>query len=234
MDICKLKRTIVLSAFCLLSFCSGEPTNVTELPFSQFLIKDALADVPSPKTELEGTLDAVIKVVEGLQGDKNTLKRRTELRKIINPRFDFEETAKRCLGSKWKDLSQSQQDEFVKLFSEMLVQTYISKIETVRSGMVKVLGEEVQESGNKAIVRTTAEIKGESVPIDYKLMLRGDTWRVYDVTVENIGLVANYRSEFAAIIRKEGIEGLLQRLRNKQGASVNMLKLLSFVKLTSL
>jgi phospholipid transport system substrate-binding protein len=99
------------------------------------------------------------------------------------------------------------------VFSELLARTYLSKIETVKPGMVKVDGENVDS--NKAVVKTIVTSKGDNFPIDYKLMFTDGRWQVYDVVIENIGLVANYRNEFAGIIRKDTFAGLMERLRQK-------------------
>jgi len=224
-----------LSALSLLTLTSNfEPRHqITSLALHAITANKAFA-AQSPKSELQSTLDKIVKAVQAFPGDPKKEERRAELRKIIDPRFDFQEMARRSLGANWKELTTAQQEEFVSLFSELLAKTYLSRIEVVQPGMVKVLGEEMLESAplsgdtssdstsatasssSKAIVRTTVNNKGEEFPIDYKVMLRNDSWRVYDVVIENIGLVANYRSEFAGIIRKEKVDGLMSRLREKQ------------------
>lgn len=173
----------------------------------------ALANTPSPRAEMQKTLDDIIKTVGIYPGDTQKDVRRGKLREIINPKFNFNEMARRSLGTNWNDITPEQQKEFTNVFSELLARTYLSKIETVKPGMVKVESEEVESS--KAIVKTTVLSKGDTFPIDYKLMLEGSNWQVYDVVIENIGLVANYRNEFSGIIRKEKFAGLMERLRKK-------------------
>lgn len=167
----------------------------------------------SPRVEMQQTLDKVVEVAVSYQGDKLQTQRRSELRKIIAPKFDFDEMAMRALGAHWKEISPEQQEEYVRVFSDLLARTYLERIETVQRNMVKIDQERVE--GSKALVRTTVTNKGDVFPIDYKLLNREGEWRVYDVIIENIGLVANYRAEFAGIIRKEKFEGLLKRLREK-------------------
>jgi phospholipid transport system substrate-binding protein len=168
---------------------------------------------PSAMAEMQTTLDGIIKVVEAAPGDDNKDKRRDQLRLLINPKFDFGEMAKRSLGTYWKEITPAEQEEFVRVFSDLLARTYLSRIETVKPGMVKVDAEDVDFP--KALVKTTVTNKGDQFPIDYKLLSRDGKWQVYDVVIENIGLVANYRNEFAGIIRKEKFAGLLDRLRKK-------------------
>ena len=124
--------------------------------------------------------------------------------------------SRRSLGPNWNDISAEEQSEFTEVFSELLARTYLSKIETVKPGMVKVESESVDPP--KAVVKTVVLSKGDSFPIDYKLMVGSNgKWQVYDVVIENIGLVANYRNEFSGIIRKDKFSGLMERLRAKLG-----------------
>jgi phospholipid transport system substrate-binding protein len=172
--------------------------------------------VVSPKGEVEAVIAEVVRIAQALPGEENTTKRRAELRQVINPRFDFAEMAKRSLGAEWRNCTPEQQKDFVDVFSGLLSRTYLSRIETVKPGMVTIDSEKLD--GIKAVVRTTVNHKGDQFPIEYKLLNEEGTWRVYDVVIENIGLVANYRNEFAGIIRKEKFEGLMQRLREKSAA----------------
>jgi phospholipid transport system substrate-binding protein len=170
-------------------------------------------DLPSPRSEMQQTLDKVVDVATEFRGDANKSKRRNELRKIISPKFDFKEMAMRALGTYWNEVSGEEQTEFVDVFSDLLAKTYLEKIETVERNMVKIESETIEAP--KAIVRTSVTNKGDVFPINYKLLLRDGNWKVYDVIIENIGLVANYRTEFAGIIRKEKFSGLMKRLREK-------------------
>lgn len=173
----------------------------------------SVAETVSPRVEMQRTLDDIIKTVGIYPGDGQKDVRRGKLREIINPKFNFNEMARRSLGTNWNDITPEQQKEFTTVFSELLARTYLSKIETVKPGMVNVESEEVESA--KALVKTTVLSKGDTFPIDYKLMLDGGHWQVYDVVIENIGLVANYRNEFSGIIRKEKFAGLMERLHKK-------------------
>jgi phospholipid transport system substrate-binding protein len=176
----------------------------------------ALAETQtSPRNEIQQTIDSIIKTVESLPGDSQKSQRRSKLREIINPKFDFDEMARRSLGANWNDISAEQQKDFTSVFSELLARTYLSKIETVKPGMVKVETEQVESP--KALVKTVVLSKGDTFPIDYKLVFKDGHWRVYDVVIENIGLVANYRNEFSGIIRRDKFSGLMERLRQKVG-----------------
>lgn len=172
-----------------------------------------LAEPPSPKVEIKNTIDSIIATVQANPGDAAKAARREKLREIINPKFDFDEMSRRSLGSNWTEITPAEQKDFTTVFSELLARTYLSKIETVKPGMVKVESEQVE--GPKAVVKTVVLSQGDTFPIDYKMMYREGGWRVYDVVIENIGLVANYRNEFSGIIRKDKFSGLMEKLRAK-------------------
>jgi len=168
----------------------------------------------SPSTLVQETVDRIIAVVERLPGKEQTKERRADIRKVIDPRFDFRQMAISSLGPSWNTITPEEQTKFTDVFSELLAKTYLARIENVRKGMVKVTGETTENP--RSIVRTNVNHEGEIFPINYKLMLTPDAgWRVYDVVIENIGLVANYRNEFSAIIRRDGFPGLMERLINK-------------------
>ncbi|MCB0331985.1 MAG: ABC transporter substrate-binding protein, partial [Bdellovibrionales bacterium] len=171
------------------------------------------ADVTSPKKEMEKTIAQLVDLVEKYPGDDNLSVRHEQMREVIGPKFDFDEMAKRSLGAQWKKITPTERQEFVDLFSELLATTYLGRIENVERNMVTVDEEKLRMP--RALVKTTVDYKGDLFPIDYKLINSDKGWRVYDVIIENIGLVANYRSEFAGIIRKNTFTGLLDKLRKK-------------------
>lgn len=195
-------KTIQLAAALLLLFVV-QPVFAEELPDG----------VNSPKAEMQSTLDSLVEVVQSHPGEEQLEDRRSKMREVIEPRFDFEEMSKRSLGAEWKSLSEPQRNEFVDLFSELLARTYLGRIENVEPGMVEIQDQKIRYP--RALVRTSVDYKGDTFPIDYKLVNRGGGWQVYDVIIENIGLISNYRNEFAGIIRKEKFAGLLERLRAK-------------------
>jgi phospholipid transport system substrate-binding protein len=173
------------------------------------------AAAPSPMQAVQKTIDEVLKVALTLKGDENKTKRREQLREIIAPRFDFSEMAKRSLGASWLKMSTTQQDEFVTVFSSLLGRTYLERVETIEEKMVTIDSENV--SMPKALVKTSVHRKGDVFPLDYRLHFQDNQWKVYDVIIENIGLVSNYRNEFSGIIRKDGIDGLISKLKDKEG-----------------
>ncbi|MDD2942266.1 MAG: ABC transporter substrate-binding protein [bacterium] len=133
---------------------------------------------------------------------------------IINPSFDFRAMSQSCLAANWKKADKAEQDEFVDLFSSLLRKTYLSRIrDNIAESKVDIVDERIR--GDKAVVKTKVEDKGDLVAIDYRMKLSGDAWRVHDVSIENVWLVSNYRSEFSSILRKSKMQGLLESLREK-------------------
>ena len=162
---------------------------------------------------MRATIDQLVDVVAGNPGDANKVTRRAKMYDVIAPHFDFEEMAKRSLGTNWTMVTPEDQAEFVKIFSKLLARTYLEKIEGIKKDIVKFKSEEVEFP--KALVKTTVENKGDVFPIEYKMINKDGGWKVYDVVIENIGLISNYRNEFAGIIRREKFTGLLEKLKAK-------------------
>jgi phospholipid transport system substrate-binding protein len=169
--------------------------------------------VDGAKRAIQMTIDSLVQVVEATRGANRRDERRSRMREVITPRFDFAEMSKSSLGHKWEQLNETQRKEFVDTFSELLAKTYLDRIGNIERGMVTVNGQ--RSSGPRAIVKTTVNYKGDVFPIDYKMLNQNGDWKVYDVVIENIGLVVNYRNEFAGIIRREQFNGLMKRLRDK-------------------
>lgn len=171
-----------------------------------------------PSAEIRQTIDAVKSTVKAEKGKLAEDALDVKLRGIIAPMFNFEEMSRRCLGPEWNKASAGEQQEFVKLFSELLERTYLKRIrQNAETSVIKEMNDSV--TGDKALVKSVIHAEDDDVSIDYRLLRDGARWRIYDVVVENVGLVTNYRSEFPDIIRKEGFTGLLTRLRNKQIAT---------------
>jgi phospholipid transport system substrate-binding protein len=182
-----------------------------------------LASVPGhvvagpPTDQLRESVDAVLKTLESPDGDRerNVSERRTAIRKTASSIFDFEESARRALGRHWQARTPRERAEFVRLFTDLLEHTYLGQIEQYSGEGVSYVGESID--GDQAIVRTKIITKqGTEVPVDYRMRRAGDRWQVYDVVIEGLSLIANYRSQFNRIIRTSSYEDLVTRLRAKE------------------
>ena len=167
--------------------------------------------------QLKGAIDRVVASLDDptMKGEGKAAERRAAVRKIANEIFDFGEIARRSLGRYWQPLSEAQRSEFVGLFGDLLERSYISKIELYGGEKIIYSGERVD--GDLAVVSTKIITKnGTEVPVDYRLFRRGDTWKVYDVNIEGISLVSNYRTQFNKIIQTSGYNSLVDRMKAKQ------------------
>ena len=181
------------------------------------LLTDRWAVAGVPTDQLKAQIDRVIKALEDpeLKKEGRAKDRRAAVRKIANEIFDFSETARRSLGRHWQGRTQAERDEFVQLFSDLLERSYISKIETY--GGEKILYNSDSVEGDQAKVQTKLVAKGGSeIPIEYRMHKAGDRWLVYDVVIEGVSLVANYRTQFNKIIQTSSFKELMNKMKNKQ------------------
>jgi phospholipid transport system substrate-binding protein len=172
---------------------------------------------PGPTDQLRSAIDRVLQVLEDpvLKQESQTVPRRRAIRAIADEMFDFEETARRAMGQHWRSLTPAQRTEFTELFSDLLERAYISKIELYSGEKIQYTGERVE--GDFATVSTRIVTKkGTEVPIDYRLLRRSAGWRVYDVNIEGVSLVANYRTQFNSIIRTSSYDELIKRMRSRR------------------
>jgi phospholipid transport system substrate-binding protein len=174
-----------------------------------------------PSDQLRVQVDRVVSVLDDteLRKSARATERRAAIRRIASETFDFTETSQRALGPHWQARTPAERDEFTGLFADLLERSYIGKIELYNGEKVAYLGDAVD--GDFAIVRTKLLTKqGMDVPIVYRMLRRGAHWLVYDVSIEGVSLVANYRTQFNKIIQTSGYASLVQRLRDKQSEGV--------------
>jgi len=170
-----------------------------------------------PSQQLRVQVERVVSVLDDteLRKSARAVERRAAIRRIANATFDFTETSQRALGPHWQARTPAEREEFTGLFADLLERSYVEKIELYNGEKVAYLGDTVD--GDFATVRTKLVTKqGTEVPIVYRMVRRGDRWLVYDVSIEGVSLVANYRAQFNKIIQSSGYAGLVQRLREKQ------------------
>ena len=171
----------------------------------------------APTDQLKSGIDRVIKALEdpAPKSEGKAKERRVVVRKIANEIFDFSETAKRSLARHWQTRTEAERDEFVSLFADLLERSYFGKIDYYGGEKVQYTGESVD--GDAATVRTKIITKqGTDVSVDYRLLKRGDRWMVYDVILENVSLVSNYRTQFNKIIQTASYQELVKKMKTKQ------------------
>jgi phospholipid transport system substrate-binding protein len=152
---------------------------------------------------------------KSLQGQENTEKRRERVRQAVYQRFGFEEMAQRALGQYWAKRTPTEKKEFVTLFSDLLERSYISKIEGY-TGEQKVLYTKETIDKDYASVHTEIVVKRDAnVEVEYRLLQHSGNWQIYDIVIEGVSLVNNYRTQFYNIINRESYEALVKKLKLK-------------------
>ena len=169
-----------------------------------------------PTDQIKATVDKALTVLRDprFKPPAKLNDRRDQLRQILFARFDFTEMARRALGANWRRRTPQEQDEFVRLFTDVLERAYAGIIESYTDEKIIYVSERVD--GTYAdIASKIVTAKGEEYSINYKAHLVSNEWKVYDVVAENISLVNNYRSQFNRVISHSSYEELISRLRNK-------------------
>jgi phospholipid transport system substrate-binding protein len=182
------------------------------LPVLLLAINLAPAFASSPTEQIQETIEQVLTVVNRpAQGDESSRKR--QLRETLMPHFDWTDMAKQTLGKHW-DAAAARQNEFIAAFSEFLGNSYAGKIGSYKDEKIVYLTEAV--NNDQAQVKTKiVSSKGEPTAVTYQLHRVDGEWKIYDVVVEDISLVVNFRSQFSRILAKGGFDDLLRQLKEK-------------------
>ena len=138
-----------------------------------------------------------------------------EVRKIINEIFDYSELSKRTLGRHWKKFNDAQKEEFVTLFSALLENVYADRILAYTHEVIEFGKETELKKGRVEVESNIITSDNKKVPLNYRMILKDNQWRVYDVVIEGVSMVKNYRSQFQQILSKKSPEDLLETLRKK-------------------
>ncbi|TMA93786.1 MAG: ABC transporter substrate-binding protein [Deltaproteobacteria bacterium] len=169
-----------------------------------------------PTEQVRQTADQVLSVLQDsrLKSADKQKERREQIRQIIGSRFDFGEMAKRSLGSNWQKGNNDEQRQFVQLFTELLEKSYSDQIESY-DGEKIVYGRENINQDQADVDTKIVTKKGEQISVNYKLRSAGNDWKVYDVVIENISLVNNFRSQFNRVLANASFAELLKKLQSK-------------------
>jgi phospholipid transport system substrate-binding protein len=165
----------------------------------------------SPKEQLQDTIDRVIEVLQTIRSQQDIDKNKNALRQLLLTRFDFAAMAQQSLGNRWSELN-AKEAEFVSVFTDFVENGYMSTLGSYRGE--KVVYDRDRLEGESAEVDTRV-IGGEGAPIRLRYMLHlwGEHWMVQDAVIDDVSVVANYRSQFTRILRTASLEELIQRLR---------------------
>jgi len=180
-------------------------------------------DAAETATEaLRKTINEVTRILndQSMKKPEKHEERRQLLEKVVGDRFSYDEMAKRALTTQWQKLDDKQRTEFVDLFRRLLTNSYADKVEGYTGEQVRYLNERKEE--DYAEVRTKVVSTKTEIPMDYRLLNKAGDWRVYDVVVDGVSLVNNYRGQFNKIIRTSGYDDLVKQLRFKSDQFVKI------------
>ncbi len=198
----------------ILRFVAGVFLLITSVMYSPSI----MAASSSPLQLIQSGSDRGLQIIKSslFEGGPSLQQRREEILTITEEYFDFDEMAKRALGRPRKEISAEERQEFLRLFKQLLFNTYISRVEATATPTTRTLYQGEQIEGRYALVKTrVANDKEPDFEIDYRLVLSGSEWKVYDVVIEGISLVNNYRQQFASILNNKPFKDLLNQLREK-------------------
>jgi ABC-type transport system involved in resistance to organic solvents, auxiliary component len=177
------------------------------------LVMVSAVDAGAPTEEIQSAVEKVTTILKDpkLQSEA----KRRELREVVYSKFDFAEMAKRSLGSHWQRRSREEQQEFVKLFTDLIENAYMSTLESYQGEKV-VIGNEKRDKDFAEVNTKIVTKKGEDFSVNYKLRQAGQDWKIYDVVIENISLVNNYRSQFTRVIAQSSFDDLFRKMKDRQ------------------
>ena len=170
----------------------------------------------APTEQIKLATDKIISIVTdvGLKEPARAEERRKLIRKVVDERFDWEEMARRSLARHWAQRTDDEKREFVSLFSDLLEMTYLSKVEGYSGEKVLYEGDAVD--GNYGVVKVKIVTSANTeISVEYRVMRKKDSWFVYDISIEGVSLVNNYRTQFNSIILKSSYQNLVKRLKDK-------------------
>ena len=168
-------------------------------------------------TDLKVNIDTVIDMIKNKEKASTPEEKAIQRKKIFEIAqnlFNFTEMSKRTLGKDWKQLSPEKQKQFSDLFARFLANIYYQRLGEYTNEKVKYLGQ--RQHKNKSLVKTVIVTQKNEIPMDYK-MLKTDKWRIYDVSIEGVSLIQNYRSQFHKILRTQGFDNLMTMMTKKLG-----------------
>jgi len=167
------------------------------------------AEFLTPTEQVKQSVDKVLTILrdESLNREQSW----ERISAVIGERFDYRSMSQSVLATNWKSATPEEREKFIEFFSQYLEETYRTKIEAYSNQEVFYLKETI--NGKRAVVETVIKTEGTEIPVNYKLKNNDGEWVTYDVVIEGVSLVNNYRSTFAAIVKNDGMDGLLNDIQ---------------------
>ena len=177
-----------------------------------FQLHVAVFAASTPTDTVKDTVEGVLATLADPSLDEQS--QRYNVMTLIATRFNFPGMSKRILATNWKNADERQRERFVELFSQILGNTYWRRLRDYSNEKVEYVGEKIQNE-KTARVKTIIITATNEIPVDYSLYKAGDGWLAYDVVIEGVSLVRNYRSSYQQIVKQEGIDGLMEKMADK-------------------
>jgi phospholipid transport system substrate-binding protein len=177
---------------------------------------NALCLAGEPTEKIRQTTDKILSIVTdpSLKDPSKAQEREKLIRRAVDEQFDWEEMARRSLATHWAKRTAEERKEFVRLFADLLERTYMRKVEDYSGEKVLYEGETKDGDYVKVKVKIVTK-KNKDIPVEYRLKKEGNDWFIYDVSIEGVSLVNNYRTQFNNIIVQSSYENLVKKLRDK-------------------
>ncbi len=176
------------------------------------------AEAATARETLELALNQILEVIKS-PGYANPAERnglRVKIGQYVRAHFDFQEFSARTVGANWRNFSDQQKAQFADAFADLLINTYVNKIDGYNGEQIAYTGEKLSPKGDRCEIQTVISVKnGKKIPVSYRLLPKGGDWKVYDVLIENISLVKNYRTQFQDLLRTSDPDQLIARIREK-------------------
>jgi len=169
--------------------------------------------------EVKATVDQVLEILKNPEYKAAAVERRQKLRDVIGVHFDFADMSRSALGVHWKILSEEQRREFVPVFKNLMEAVYMSRIESYSGQEIKFLKEKPDNSDYAQVYTSIAQEGAQPISVNYRLKHTDRGWKVYDVIVDSISLVANYRNQFNRVINSKGYAELVEQIKRRSSQS---------------
>lgn len=175
------------------------------------------AQAATPREEIQSSVEKVLTILKdpNLKPESKRQERIAQLRQVIFPKFDFAEMARRSLGAEWQKRTPDQQQEFVKLFTDLIEASYVNNLDSYNGEKVAFTGDKQEGEYAQVDTKITSN-KGEDSTVSYKMRQSDGSWKIYDVVIENISIVNNYRSQFNRVIARSSFDDLLRQMKEKR------------------
>jgi phospholipid transport system substrate-binding protein len=176
----------------------------------------ALVSAGDPIQQIKQTTDQILSVLSNpeLKTPGKAMERKFQFAQVLDERFDWEEFSRRSLARHWAGRTPQEKNEFVQLYRDLLQRTYLEKVDDYSGEAVRYEGDTLEGGYATAKVKIQTK-KGNDITVEYRMLKKGPSWKVYDVSIEGVSLVNNYRQQFNSILQKSTFQELLQRLKEK-------------------